>query len=67
LFIDSEDERLVSLLDQFAIAEVKLTMVDYGTTSRPFPSPSGKKIAGTVINHYGDAVLQGIVTAGLAD
>jgi adenine-specific DNA-methyltransferase len=30
----------------------------YGTTSRPFATPSSKKIAVKVINHYGDEVLK---------
>ncbi len=30
----------------------------YTTTSRPFPAPSGGKIAVKVINHYGDEVLK---------
>jgi adenine-specific DNA-methyltransferase len=30
----------------------------YTTTSRPFPTPSGGKIAVKVINHYGDEVLK---------
>ncbi len=35
----------------------------YTTTSRPFPAPSGGKIAVKVINHYGDEVLKVIPIA----